>query len=285
MFKFNLSLLALFFVLIAHSVHTSAVTSFGLIGDGGAARPEITSLRDSMKFKGINQVLLLGDNLYDLKSTYEEVWNPWIKMGFRFPAVAIGNHNKGYQQEISFFRIPGEFYSYVIGQARFIVLNSDDESTGLKQAQFLEQTIVAAKEPQIFILVHHPYVTISDHHHWEERKGFQSPFRGVLKKYSQRLTAVFSGHDHLATAIDINGLPLLIDGTAFETFQGKNLNYRDRDGFMVRSLWTYHGGFYWMKLTLADTESWVEYIRTDSSETSCSIRIFPRPYKVGTNCK
>ena len=56
-----------------------------------------------------------------------------------YDVVAIGNHNGGYKQEMQYFQMPAEQYSTVIDQARFIVLNSDNDSSGPAQAQWLDR--------------------------------------------------------------------------------------------------------------------------------------------------
>jgi hypothetical protein len=56
-------------------------------------------------------MVMAGDNIYLPHESYSEPWSPWKVAGFVFDVVAIGNHNLSYDKEISYFQLPGEYYS------------------------------------------------------------------------------------------------------------------------------------------------------------------------------
>ena len=92
--------------------------SFGVIGDCGMIAPLARKTRLSMDYAGITQLILPGDNIYDVYKSYDEVWRTWINRGFKFGIVAIGNHTLGYKEEARYFGMPAEYYTTTRGPAR-----------------------------------------------------------------------------------------------------------------------------------------------------------------------
>lgn len=273
-------------LIFATPVFATSFKSLALIGDAGVKHPFIEKLRNSLKDHDVKDIVLLGDNLYDPQLTYVDVWKPWRVEGFQFEAVAIGNHNLGIEQEVKFFGLPSDFYSITFQSARFIVLDSENALNIDAQMNFLETTLLNPQlEKQVYLVLHHPYVTTSDHHSWTERLAFQNKLRPLIYKYSNKLTAVLSGHDHLASFIDVNSLPLIISGASYESQPAKKLNYLDQV-FRVNDKWQYKGGKYWVRLDISDQAeaAWVTFVAFDSAADECRVRIFPRPYKMMPNC-
>ncbi len=260
--------------------------SLALVGDAGVTKPEIQSLRSSILQQNVNQIVLLGDNIYDKSQTYPTIWNPWMTAGFNFLAVAIGNHNKGYQNEIAYFGMPAEAYSFVKNQIRFVVLNSDNVRTAREQASFLEKILSQSVEKQLYLIYHHPSVTVSDMHEWPERAGFQNLIRPLLIKYKQRITSVFNGHDHLATLIEINGLPVIVTGASYENRRARVLNYND-GLFQIKTLWNYSGGYYWVRLNFATdgSRTCAQFIRVDRPEISLNVQLYPKAARGLVSCQ
>ncbi len=277
------SFLSLIFSLNSLAISTKSI---GLVGDAGVNHPVIRNLRTSLSDHGVKDIVLLGDNIYDTKLTYDDVWMPWSKEGFQFPIVAIGNHNKSIEEEVAYFKMPGDFYTTTFQGARFIVLNSDNLTNIDTQMSFLEKNLTKNNlEKQVYLIVHHPYVTVSDFHSWIERADFQKKLRPLILKYADRITAVLSGHDHLAIFVDVNGLPLIVSGASFEERTTRGLSYQD-EAFKIQEQWLYRGGKYWVKLDISeDAEfAWVHYIPFEAGKIECRIRIYPKPYKKLGSC-
>jgi hypothetical protein len=178
----------------------SADTQMAVIGDAGRTTPSSRLVRESIAKSGIQRLVLPGDNLYS--GSYQSVWNPWISARLSFDVVAIGNHNGGYRQETAFFSMPSEYYAKVIDGARFLVLNSDNESTAAAQANWLNTELRSAREPLVFVVYHHPSYTISTFHNWEEKAVFQRALRPVIWANRAKITALLVGHDHVATMLN-----------------------------------------------------------------------------------
>lgn len=260
--------------------------SFAIIGDAGVWNSATKKVQDSIIAGQVGNLILPGDNLYDTDKSYSQIWSNWSKRGFRFSVVAIGNHTKGYEEEMKYFKMPGEYFSRTDGAVRFIVLNSDNEETAGDQANFLVKELSGAREQYVFVVYHHPSYTIGGHG-WEEKKKFQKKIRPILAHYQQRITGIIVGHDHVASMIALNQTPLIVSGAVHESLPSKWVNYTDPDdGTKVKTLWTMKGGFYWTRLDIDGTTNqvWVNYVSATSGVVSCSMRIAPRPIVARPNC-
>ena len=193
--------------------------TFGIIGDAGRATANAKSVRESLARAGVLELILPGDNLYS--GTYQSVWQSWRNLNFQFPVVAIGNHNDGYPSEMSYFGMPAEYYSKVIDGVHFLVLNSDNNQSGRTQAAWLDGQLENATENLIFLVYHHPSYKISSVHTWTEKKEFQLAIRPIIWKHRHKLTALIVGHDHLASVLHFNDLPVILSGAVQEDRQSR----------------------------------------------------------------
>lgn len=278
-----------FFLLLLASSFAFAKSdwvSLALVGDAGSENSLTRQLRQSIASQQIQNVALLGDNLYDANFSYEQIWNPWRQLGLRFPIVAIGNHTSGYTEEMRYFHMPAEAYSVKTPGARFIVLNSDNLSTAYSQAVWFEKEIDQAVEPLIFVIFHHPPITLSRRHNWEEKKDFQIPIRQIIYKHRQKISGIFVGHDHLASFIQMEGIPLIVSGASFESFQG--LVLKGFEGlFHVKTHWLSRGEFFWTRLDFNSrtAEAWINFVRFfPTKKVICTVRINPRPWIFQNEC-
>ncbi len=263
---------------------TPTSLTYGFIADGGTWNGTASQVVTSLGKSNVHDLILAGDNLYDAAKSYEDVWAHWKTDGFRFPLVAIGNHNIGYAEEMKYFEMPSEYYAKSLGEARFIVLNSDNVQTAQAQSAFLKKELETAQEQYVFIIYHHSTFTITDFHQWKEKEAFQSAIRPLLKKYTKRITALLVGHDHIAALEDINGLPMVVSGAVFEERDGKNVDYTDSDGFHVKTRWAFRGSPHWARLDVSASEVWLNFVRADNETVACSARLSPRPMLLKDNC-
>ncbi|MEK6774088.1 MAG: metallophosphoesterase [Bdellovibrionota bacterium] len=284
-FKTFLISCLLLFVSFSTHAQTPSYWSLALVGDAGVTGSAIQNLRKSIAQQKVNQVVLLGDNLYSKSQDYPLVWDPWKQLGFNFFAVAIGNHGKEYKKEIAYFGMPAEFYTLTNNGVRFIVLNSDNVKKDKEQALFLDTTLNQATEKQIYLIYHHASVTVSDNHSWPEKAPFQNLVRPLIAKYHQKITALLNGHDHVASLLDVSGIPLIVSGATWETLPPKVIN--GNDGlFQVKTLWNYPGGSYWVRMNFANdgTRTCAQFIRVDRPEISLNVQLYPRGQRGVTNC-
>lgn len=274
--KFRNAVCLVWVLAISGAASARAADGFAVIGDAGKATTGSRLVRDSVKRLGVSKLILPGDNLYS--STYASVWKPWRDLGMTFDVVAIGNHNDGYRNEMAYFAMPNEYFSKVIGDARYVVLNSDNDRSGGAQATWLDRELSTATEPFIFLVFHHPNYTISGFHDWREKATFQQAIRPVIWKYRSKLTALLVGHDHLASVLHYNDLPVMLSGAVQEYRRDRGVDYTS-DGVHVKTNWYFDDNNYWAHLTFvpaagsAPAKTRVDFIRAKDDHVGCTVFI------------
>lgn len=266
------ALLGLYFVFFCSLAHA---LDFALMGDGGDWNPKAISGMQSMQRHGVRDLILAGDNLYSLKNGYDSVWSQWKKQGFRLDLVAIGNHTRGYPEEIKYFNMPGEFYSRTYdGIIRFVILNSNNTKNVDTQMQFLDNQLESAREPFVFLVYHHPTYTLSKHHNWEEKPSFQKSIRIRLDKYRSRITGVLLGHDHIASAIHFGDLPAIVSGAVQEQLEGIPVN-NVQAGKTVKTAWMYNKTPHWVRLFWQSNSDnvTIQFVRSKDDFVGCTAHL------------
>lgn len=245
-------------------------TRLSLLGDAGRWNASTKKLKESMERVGVKSLVMPGDNLYS--GTYASAWGPWIKAGFDFPVVAIGNHNDGYQKEIQFFSMPGEIYAKTLdGFLKFIVLNSDNKKNVDAQMDVLNKELAGATEPFVFVVYHHPTYTLTKDHTWPERREFQEAIRPVLAKHRHRITAVVLGHDHIASMGHFGDLPYVLSGAGQNLRRGAAVD-NVQVGVRVKSEWLKAEEEIWIELEASAQSPVVQLkaIRAEDDEVLCT---------------
>lgn len=291
MLKFSRNLLCF---LILFSLQSLAIkvantdwNTLAVIGDAGIVKPSTLTLRNLLVNNNLKQMIVLGDNLYNPFDSYENVWDSWKKLGLEFTILTIGNHNSGYDKEVKYFNLPAENYYKEIGGALFIVLNSDNKLTARSQIQWIDTILSQSNYKMNFLVYHHPSVSLTDNHHWDERIEFQLGMRKIIKKFSNKITAIMNGHDHAAGFFMLDNTPLIINGASFEEKKFKDPLAKDYQ-FIVSKGWASKGGLWWSKLDFntITNEAWIHYIRFDNlKQENCSIKIVPKPAFRAANCQ
>jgi predicted phosphodiesterase len=271
-------------------------SNFASIGDAGALTHESKMVRESIHSHGVKQLILPGDNLYNhVLYSYEKVWSPWTALGMQFAMVAIGNHNQDYKIETKFFDMPDEFYTKKIDGIRFIVLNSDNEKRIAEQAVFLEKVLEGTTSPYVFLIYHHPSYTVSSFHNWEEKKEFQLAIRPIIWKYRSKLTALLVGHDHLASLLHFNDLPVILSGAVQEVRRDTMVDHIDRtdpqNPVVIKSAWYFDHTPYWAKLSVPTEKdpkasfASVDFIRAKDNHVACSVKLITgKAAELEANC-
>lgn len=278
-------LLSLSLIIAANS--RAEVRTYGIISDAGVWNENSRKVHASMLKSGVFPLIMAGDNLYDTRLRYGDVWDHWKKSGFEFLITALGNHHRSYGEEMEYFGMPSEYFSKVDGSSRFIVLNSDNMRNVDAQIDWFKHELAQAQEQFVFVVFHHSPYTITLFHHWREKEKFQRAVRPLLQQYSGKITALIVGHDHIATLLELgdHGLPMVVSGSVFDERKTIPLNYRD-DGVRVKTRWLFPGGFYWTRMDVNTEEStvWLNFVRSEPDQVSCSARIYPRPMLLRPNC-
>lgn len=262
------------------------IVSYGIVGDAGRWNSGTKQVHGSLIRNQVTNLILPGDNIYSVKLGYAKTWKEWG--GFNFDYVALGNHKISYSEEVAFFGIPGEYYSGSFnGHARFIVLNSDNPKTVALQMTFLETELSSATEPQIYLVYHHPTYSISRLHTWQERRAFQTAIRPLLQKYRSKITALIVGHDHLASLLHFDDLPVILSGAVQEVRNDGPVR-NVQSGVKVETAWYFDSTPHWVRLDI-DTdkpEAVVRFIRgKDDLEGCTAILVTGSAAKLAGNCK
>ncbi len=260
------------FLTLAPTVVTAG--EYALVGDAGHWNSFTRKVRDAIQGTGILDLVMPGDNLYEGDS-YEVPWSPWRSHGFRFPVVAIGNHHGGYAREIAYFNLPGEYYSVRPEPGvLFIVLNSNHQKIANEQARFLEQELSSSRESLIFVVFHHPLVTLTENHEWTEKEVFHRATTPILLKHRNKITALLLGHDHIAAWFDVGGLPTFVSGATHEALDPGPAPTIQR-GLRVKERFIGPAVPQWIKLnTDAPKKTAVfEIVRADTGDMECRVTL------------
>ena len=244
---------------------------FAVIGDAGHWNIHAEKVRDSILKRGVQNLILPGDNLYDTSLNYDDVWSHWINSDLNFSVTALGNHYKTIPSELSYFGMPSNFYYKDLGSVRFIVLDSETQDVLDQQIALVEDALENSPHQFNVIVFHHPMATISYRHGWRERQDFHLAMRPVFEKYQKKINLVINGHDHLATLFTYNDLPVLVSGAVFESRPAPAFEYQQEGGAFISTKWVNKNGYYWVELEFLPDENLIKlnFIRTDKPEVSC----------------
>ncbi|WP_428268281.1 metallophosphoesterase [Haliangium sp.] len=109
---------------------------------------------------------------------------------------------------------PERYYAFSYASARFLVLDSNAYSFSLTdQTAWIERELQAARlDPSVehvFVIMHHPPFSIALHGGQKELRERWTP---LFEKY--RVSAVFSGHDHVYSRAENEGIRYFVTGGA-----------------------------------------------------------------------
>ncbi len=152
---------------------------------------------------------------------YFDVENKFLRDNVYFPA--IGNHDRQgrgrtadtYRAYVSVPENGGDterYYAFSYASARIIVLDSNIYSFALTdQTAWLERELIAARQDvaikHIFVVMHHPPFSISLH---GGNKDLRERWTPLFEKY--QVSAVFSGHDHVYSRAEHEGIRYFVSG-------------------------------------------------------------------------
>jgi 3',5'-cyclic AMP phosphodiesterase CpdA len=153
--------------------------------------------------------------------TFFELEAELLRDNVFFPS--IGNHDRQGRGRTAdnyrtYFAVPENspdperYYAFTYGQNRFLVLDSNANSFALTdQTAWIERELQAARlDPRIahvFVTMHHPPFSVSLHGGQRDLRERWTP---LFEKYG--VAAVFSGHDHVYSRGDKNGVRYFVSG-------------------------------------------------------------------------
>ena len=81
---------------------------------------------------------------------------------------------------------------------------------------------------------------------------------------------------HLATMFLFDKIPVIVSGAIFESRPAPAFNYLLDENISIKTQWVNKEGFYWVRMDVDEQREavWVNFIRADIDEVSCSILIY-----------
>ena len=205
---------------------TAVPFSFIVVGDSRGSIEQHRRVVNRMSQEVPDFVLGTGDMVdegfrQDQWQQFFDVENKFLRDNVYFPA--LGNHDRQGRGRTAdsyraFFSVPENggdserYYAFTYGSARFLVLDSNAYSFALTdQTSWIERELIAARQDpgirHIFVVMHHPPFSVSLHGGATDLRERWTP---LFELYD--VTAVFSGHDHVYSRADHNGLHYFISG-------------------------------------------------------------------------
>jgi hypothetical protein len=121
------------------------------------------------------------------------------------------NYASGVENFGDFFGLKDPFYSFTYGNAKFIALDWAKVSESQEKFDWLEKELKEAQGMHIFIFKHRPNYTVGNKS-YSDVEGKSTVATELYTKY--KVTAVFSGHDHLYYRTLRNGVNYIVSSGA-----------------------------------------------------------------------
>lgn len=211
---------------------------FGIIGDtqrfeAGKNAGGFQKAAAQIKEQNIDLVFENGDLLSscDGKSGCEEKLNSWksvIGQLFSKTYVTMGNHDRTGDEKSDalfqkFFSFPTNgpsgfselAYSFDLKSSHFVVLDSakpEEHVVNKTQRDWLEKDLSANKMKNTFVFYHEPAYPVSSKidESLDVKSGDRDALWNIFIQY--KITAVFSGHEHIASRRKIGGIYQFVFG-------------------------------------------------------------------------
>ena len=200
--------------------------SFIVVGDSRDGIESHRRVVERMSQEVPDFVLGTGDMVddgsrQDQWQLFFDVENPLLRNNVYYPAV--GNHDRqgrGRSADTyrAYFSLPENgneaerYYAFTYATTRIVVLDSNIYSFALTdQTTWLERELNAARQDpaihHIFVVMHHPPFSVSLHGGARDLRERWTP---LFEQY--QVSAVFSGHDHVYTRAEHEGVRYFISG-------------------------------------------------------------------------
>lgn len=200
--------------------------TFAVLGDTRYGAEPHRRIVDRIVREAPDFVLGTGDVVDD--GSRQDQWQqffdieaPLLRDRVFYPA--IGNHDRQGRGRTAdafraYFAVPAQggeaerYYAFTYASVRVLVLDSNIYSFALAdQTAWIERELIAARQDagvrHIFAVMHHPPFSISLH---GGAKDLRERWTPLFEKYG--VAAVFSGHDHVYTRAEHNGVRYFVTG-------------------------------------------------------------------------
>ncbi len=199
-----------------------------------------------------------------------DVENELLRNNVYFPAV--GNHDRQGRGRTAdtyraYFSVPENgndaerYYAFTYASSRFLVLDSNIYSFALTdQTAWIERELIAARQDadirHIFVVMHHPPYSISLHGGARDLRDRWTP---LFQQYG--VTAVFSGHDHVYTRAEADGVRYFVSGGGGAPLYPK----RPRDPIDSAAVKKFERVFHYLRVKVIGPRVEIAAIRADGT--------------------
>ncbi len=200
-----------------------------------------------------------------------DVENPLLRDNVYFPA--LGNHDRQGRGRTadsyrSYFSVPengGEierYYAFSYATSRFIVLDSNEYSFALTdQTAWLERELISARQDphvrHVFVVMHHPPFSISLH---GGNRDLRERWTPLFEKY--QVTTVFSGHDHVYSRAEHDGIRYFVTGGGGAPLYARRPKPDPVDAAAVKK---FERVYHYLRVTVTGTRIEIAAIRADGT--------------------
>lgn len=199
-----------------------------------------------------------------------DVENNLLRNNVYFPAV--GNHDRQGRGRTAdtyraYFSVPENgneterYYAFTYAASRFLVLDSNIYSFALTdQTAWIERELIAARQDtdikHIFVVMHHPPYSISLHGGAKDLRDRWTP---LFSQY--QVSAVFSGHDHVYTRAEADGVRYFVSGGGGAPLYPK----RPRDPVDSAAVKRFERVFHYLRINVTGPRVEITAIRADGT--------------------
>jgi predicted phosphodiesterase len=199
-----------------------------------------------------------------------DVEGPLLRNNVYFPAV--GNHDRQGRGRTAdtyraYFSVPENgneterYYAFTYATSRFLILDSNIYSFALTdQTAWIERELIAARQDadirHIFVVMHHPPFSISLHGGAKDLRDRWTP---LFEQYN--VSAVFSGHDHVYTRAENEGVRYFVSGGGGAPLYPK----RPRDPRDIAAVKKFERVFHYLRVNVTGPRIEISGIRSDGT--------------------
>jgi acid phosphatase type 7 len=199
-----------------------------------------------------------------------DVENSLLRNNVYFPAV--GNHDRQGRGRTAdtyraFFSVPDNgndserYYAFTYATTRFLILDSNIYSFALTdQTAWLERELIATRQDpeirHIFVVMHHPPFSVSLHGGARDLRDRWTP---LFEQY--KVSAVFSGHDHVYTRAENEGVRYFVSGGGGAPLYPK----RPRDPIDIAAVKRFERVFHFLRVNVTGPRIEITAIRSDGT--------------------
>jgi 3',5'-cyclic AMP phosphodiesterase CpdA len=199
-----------------------------------------------------------------------DVENGLLRNNVYFPAV--GNHDRQGRGRTAdtyraYFSVPENgneterYYAFTYATSRFLILDSNIYSFALTdQTAWIERELIDARQDSsirhIFVVMHHPPFSISLHGGAKDLRDRWTP---LFAQY--QVSAVFSGHDHVYTRAEHEGVRYFVSGGGGAPLYPK----RPKDPVDIEAVKKFERVFHYLRVNVTGPRIEITGIRADGT--------------------